>query len=107
MAENKEPNMLVATDNSPENKKPTKEVLIDYEENQTLVAFATTLEIIAKKLKEEGQFTFTQGTKHFTITPNAELEAEFKYEKKGSKHSFEIEFEWDENDVASGKMKIE
>lgn len=107
MIDEKELSMLVVTEDTPVNEKPIKEVLIDYEEKQTLVAFATTLETIARKLKEEGQFTFAQGNERFIITPNAELEAEFKYEKKGTKHSFEIEFEWDKNDAVSGKMKIE
>lgn len=107
MTDKNRPDTPVLKDGSSAKEKPLKEILIDYEEKQTLVAFATTLETIARKLKEDGQFTFTQGTERLTIVPNAELEAEFKYEKKGTKHSFEIEFEWDEQDVASGKMKIE
>lgn len=35
-------------------QKPVTEVLLDREDRQTLVEFATTLETIARKLKEKG-----------------------------------------------------
>ncbi len=89
--------------------KPVTEVLIDHEEKQTLVAFATTLETIAKKLKEDGQFHFVQGTEAIPILPTEHITAEYKYEKKGDKHSFEIELEWYEGEkiVKSQGISIE
>lgn len=87
--------------------KPVTKVLIDYEEKQSLVAFATTLETIAKKLKEDGAFHFVQGEQTIPIIPGEMVEGEFKYEVKGDKHSFEIELEWYEGVHAKQSMKIE
>lgn len=87
--------------------KPVTEVLIDHEEKQTLVAFATTLETIAKKLKEDGHFEFVQGTESIPINPPEQIVAEYKYEKKGAKHSFEIELEWQEGQKGPQSMSIQ
>ncbi|MGY3750421.1 amphi-Trp domain-containing protein [Vagococcus acidifermentans] len=87
--------------------KPLTEVLIDREDHQTLLEFATTLEKIAEKLKTEGSFTMVEGTKENVIQPSEQLEVEYKYEKKGDKHSFEIEFEWYTGEKASQTMTIE
>lgn len=86
--------------------KPVTEVLLDHEEKQSLATFATTLETIAKKLREEGQFHFFQGTESIEINPSEQIEAEYKYEKKGDKHSFEIELEWYEGEHSPKKMAI-
>ncbi|MGX7196946.1 amphi-Trp domain-containing protein [Enterococcus olivae] len=90
-----------------DSNKPVTEVLIDHEEKQTLVTFATTLETIAKKLKDEGHFNFVQGTETIAVTPTEQIVAEYKYEKKGEKHSFEIELEWYEGQKAHKTMSIE
>jgi amphi-Trp domain-containing protein len=87
--------------------KPMTEILIDYEEKQSLVAFATTLETIAKKLKEQGSFQFVQGTKAISITPSEQLKVEYSYTKKADKHSFEIEFYWSEGQKEIPSMSIE
>ncbi len=83
------------------------EVLINHEEKQSLVTFATTLEIIAKKLKEQGSFQFVQGTKAISITPSKQLTVEYGYTKKADKHSFEIEFKWSEGQKELPLMSIE
>lgn len=87
--------------------KPTKEILIDREEHQSLQEFATTLEIIAKKLKEEGTFTLVEGTKEVVVQPSEHLKVEYAYEKRGNKYSFEIEFNWKTNDQPSESFKIQ
>ncbi|MGX7181657.1 amphi-Trp domain-containing protein [Enterococcus pallens] len=87
-------------------QKPVTEVLVDREERQTLVEFATTLETIARKLKEEGAFILTEGEREILVNPSDTLKVEYSYEKKGDKHSFEIEFDWRTGDQAPGKLGI-
>ncbi|EOT26342.1 amphi-Trp domain-containing protein [Enterococcus saccharolyticus] len=87
--------------------KPLTEVLVDYEEKQSLVAFATTLETLAKKLKEQGSFQFVQGTETIPVIPSEQLKVEYKYTKKADKHSFEIEFDWIEGQKIISPMSIE
>ena len=74
--------------------KPLTEVLINHKEQQSLSDFASTLETIAKKLREEGQFVFVQGEEQVEVQPSEQVKAEFKYTKKGDKHSFEMEMDW-------------
>ena len=69
--------------------------------------FAKTLEKIAQKLREEGQFTFIQGTKQINISPNDQLKATYEYVIKGDKHSFEIQIDWLESSKGYAKMGIE
>lgn len=88
-------------------QKPVTEVLLDREDRQTLVEFATTLETIARKLKEKGAFILTEGEREIFVNPADTLKVEYSYEKKGDKHSFEIEFDWRTGDQASKKMGIQ
>lgn len=85
--------------------KPVTQVLVNHKEVQSLEQFTSMLETIAKKLKDEGKFTFIQGEKEVVIQPSDQVKAEFKYEVKGDKHSFEIEFDWSPNKEIQ-KMKI-
>lgn len=87
--------------------KPLTEVLVDYGEKQSLVAFATTLETLAKKLKEQGSFQFVQGTETISVIPSEQLKVEYKYTKKADKHPFEIEFDWIEGQKIISPMSIE
>lgn len=87
-------------------QKPVTEVLLDREERQTLLEFAATLETIARKLKEKGAFTLTEGEREIVVEPADTLKVEYSYEKKGDKHSFEIEFDWRTGDQAPNKMSI-
>ncbi|UQF71061.1 amphi-Trp domain-containing protein [Vagococcus lutrae] len=89
------------------NKRPVTQVIIDREEHQRLHEFATTLETIAKKLKEEGTFHFTEGNHTTPITPSDNLKVEYSYEIKGDKHSFEIEFDWYTGQKEQATFKIE
>lgn len=86
--------------------KPTTEVIIDFKQKQDLQEFANVLETIAQKLKQEGKFTFMQGTEEVVVEPSSMLKAEYKYTKKRDKHSFEIEFEWYEGDKGQQTMQI-
>jgi amphi-Trp domain-containing protein len=90
-----------------EEKKAASQKLVKHKEKQSVIEFATILEKMAKKLKEEGKFTFVQGTEHIEVSPASKLKVEYEYEVKGDKHEFEIEFEWTtgEDDVKS--MDIE
>lgn len=47
--------------------KPVTQVLIDYKEMQNLDQLSTMLETIAKKLRENGKFTFIQGEKEVAV----------------------------------------
>lgn len=76
--------------------KNSKVVLVDHEEKMSLVQAAEFLETVAKKLREEGTFTLTQGEKTHEVTPASSVELEIKLEKQGDKHSFEVEIEWRE-----------
>lgn len=87
--------------------KPTREVLVKHKEHQHVHEFATMLEKIAKKLKEEGKFSFVQGSEQIEIAPSEQLKAEYEYVVKGDKHEFEIEFEWYTGERATQSMKIE
>lgn len=87
--------------------KPKTQVIIKHKEQQDLQQFATMLEKIAQKLKEEGQFTFVQGTEQIVVSPSDYLKVEYEYTVKGDKHSFEIEFDWFVGDKARQKMEIE
>lgn len=77
-----------------EQTRPTKQVLIDYEERLSLEQAITLLETIVTKLKEQGKFTFKQGEAEIEIQPSGQVGTEIKYEVKGDKHSLEIELEW-------------
>lgn len=90
------------------NRTPTQ-VIIKHKEQQDVQQFATLLEKIAQKLKEEGQFTFIQGTEQITVSPTNHLKVEYEYTVKGDKHSFEIEFDWytgEKGDKTNQKMSI-
>lgn len=75
-------------------QKKLTQVLVDHKEMQSREQFATMLETIAQKLRNEGKFTFIQGEKVVEVNPSAQLQVEVKYEVKRNKHAFEIEFEW-------------
>ncbi|NCU18057.1 amphi-Trp domain-containing protein [Pallidibacillus pasinlerensis] len=81
------------------------QVLLKHKENQNLHQFVTTLETIAKRLREEQEFVFMQGNEEIVINPSDDIKVEFKYEVKGDKHSFEIEFDWYEGQ-GKKSMKI-
>jgi amphi-Trp domain-containing protein len=87
-------------------EKHVTEVLIDYEEHQRLNEFADMLESIAKKLKEDKQFTFLHNEEEIIIAPSEQVEAEYKYTIKGAKHSFEIELDWRTDDKGSQSLNI-
>lgn len=80
--------------------KPITNVVLKHKEKQSLEEFAIVLETIAKKLKERGEFTFTQGEEAISIAPGKVVKAEFQYTTKSNKHSFEIEFDWYEGEEA-------
>lgn len=88
-------------------EKPFTQVLIKHKEVQNLQDFATMLEKIAQKLKQEGKFTFIQGTEQIEVAPSNQLKVDYKYTVKGDKHEFEIEFEWSPNSKVENKMTIE
>ncbi|WP_077216031.1 amphi-Trp domain-containing protein [Bacillus kwashiorkori] len=77
-----------------EKTKPIKQVKFENEESQCVHEFATMLETIARKLKEDGKFVIAHGEDEIIVSPTNELSVELEYEVKGDKHSFEIEFEW-------------
>ncbi|WP_342534322.1 amphi-Trp domain-containing protein [Lysinibacillus sp. FSL K6-0057] len=87
--------------------KPMTEVILKHKERQSVAEFAATLETIAKKLKENGEFTFVQGTEPTVVSPSEQLKIEYSYTKKGDKHSFEIEFDWYTGTELPKKMTIE
>lgn len=86
--------------------RPVTQVLIDHKEHQSLNEFATMLEVIAKKLREEQQFVFMQGEKEVVVSPSDRVKAEYKYGVKGDKHSFEIEFDWYTGESETKTMNI-
>lgn len=90
-----------------EQNRPVTEVLIKHKEQLPLVEFATMLEKIAQKLKEEGQFHFIQGAESVLVAPSNQLKIEYEYTKKGDKHSFEIEFDWYEGVQTLTKATID
>jgi len=87
--------------------KPMTEVILKHKERQSIAEFAATLETIAKKLKENGEFTFVQDTEPTVVNPSEQLKIEYSYTKKGDKHSFEIEFDWYTGTETPKKMTIE
>ncbi|WP_332649059.1 amphi-Trp domain-containing protein [Lysinibacillus sp. 54212] len=90
-----------------EQSKVATQVLVKHKEQQTVYEFATTLEIIAQKLKENGQFTFVQGTEQVEISPSDQVKIEYEYTVKGDKHSFEIEFDWYTGEREPKRMGIQ
>ena len=78
--------------------KPEKVRVVDRKEHVSLGEFADTLELIAKKLREDGSFNLIEGTKETLITPGNKLEVEYSYTTRGDKHEFEIEFEWNDGE---------
>ncbi|MGX7014543.1 amphi-Trp domain-containing protein [Vagococcus silagei] len=90
---------------SNEQKTLTK-VIIDREEKQSLLEFATVLETIASRIRKDQSFIFTEGDKQTVITPTDPLKVEYKYEIKGDKHSFEIEFDWYEGQSKNESFSI-
>lgn len=64
------------------------------------------LEKITQRLKMDGHFTLTDGSVEHVISPSDQLKVELSYEKKGDKHSFEIEFDWYEGINNEGMFKI-
>lgn len=74
--------------------KPVTEVLIKHKEHQNVIAFATMLAAIAKKLKENGEFTFVQGSEQTIVQPAQQLKIEYSYTKKGDKGASKKSF-WD------------
>ena len=87
--------------------KPLTEVILKHKEHQGVEEFAVTLEKIAQKLREDGKFTFIQGSKQIHISPNDQLKVTYEYVIKGDKHSFEIQFDWLEGSKGYEKMGIE
>lgn len=87
--------------------KPVTEVILKHKEYQQVEQFALTLEKIAQKLREEGQFTFRKGEELIQVIPSDDLKVSYEYTKKAGKHSFEIEFDWVEGAPKYSKMDIE
>ncbi|MGM9926794.1 MAG: amphi-Trp domain-containing protein [Bacillus sp. (in: firmicutes)] len=81
-------------------------VLVDYEEKQTVGELAELLESIAQKLKNQGTFAFVQNDNETIVQPNERVKTEVKYTQKGAKHSIEIEFDWIEGAKAPSKIEI-
>jgi amphi-Trp domain-containing protein len=90
-----------------EEKQATTQKLIDHKEKQSVIEFATMLEKMAKKLKEDGKFTFVQGTERIEVSPINQLKVEYEYEVKGDKHEFEMEIEWNAGENTVKTMNIE
>lgn len=90
-----------------EQTKPITQLLLKHKEHQSTYEFATMLEKIAQKLKEDGQFTFVQGNEQIEVQPSERLKIEYKYTLKGDKHSFEIEFDWTTGNKGPKSMTIE
>lgn len=88
------------------NQKLTTNVLIKHKETTNVHEFATVLETIAKKLRDEGQFFFMQGDEEVNVKPSDNVKVEYEYTTKGDKHSFEIEFDWIEGDAGPKSMGI-
>ncbi|WP_096202482.1 amphi-Trp domain-containing protein [Bacillus sp. FJAT-45350] len=81
--------------------------LIKYKEKQSIEELANFLETIAKKLKENKEFTLVQNGEEVTVQPSAMVKTEIEYTQKGDKHSFEFEFDWVEGEARNdGKMEI-
>ena len=78
--------------------KIEKTVLFDRKTYQTLEEFADSLELIAKRLREDKTVTFKEGEKATIIAPSENVKAEFKYELRAKRHKFEIELKWDEDE---------
>ena len=76
--------------------KPDKIVHLERKSNLSLTEFATQLEVLASKLKDEGAVTFKEGDQETFVSPSRNVTAEFKYVTKGTKHEFEIELKWRE-----------
>lgn len=81
--------------------KPDKITHLDRKEYQTLMAFASDLERIAKRLKEDASVAFREGNTETTIKPSSSVKVEYKYQTQASKHKFEIELKWDEDEKES------
>ena len=79
-------------------KKSAKVILVDHEEKMSLANAAEFLETLAKKLREDGTFTLTQGGQNHGVTPASTVELEIKLEKEHDKYSFEVELEWRDGD---------
>lgn len=90
-----------------EGAKPTAQVLMKHKEHQTVQEFASMLEKIAQKLREDGKFTFVQGTEAIEVIPAQQLKVDYKYTVKGDQHEFEIEFKWYTGERTLMKMTIE
>ncbi|WP_100403548.1 amphi-Trp domain-containing protein [Bacillus sp. FJAT-42315] len=86
--------------------KPVTKVLIKHKEPQNLHEFASMLETIAKKLKEDQQFVFLQGNEEIEVKPDNTVKVEYQYTTKGDKHSFEIEFDWYVGEKATKTISI-
>lgn len=78
--------------------KPDKITLLDRKERQSLLDFASSLETIATRLKQDASVTFKEGEKDTVINPSTRVKAEYKYVKQGSKHKFEIELKWNDEE---------
>lgn len=79
-------------------QKSQKITLLDRKTYQSREEFAESLELIAKRLKEDKTVTFKEGDKETIIAPNSNVKAEYKYEKRDGRHKFEIELKWDEEE---------
>ncbi|WP_019241405.1 MULTISPECIES: amphi-Trp domain-containing protein [Bacillus] len=83
-----------------------KNIIIDHKEKQSVEELANMLEMIAQKLKQQAKFTFVRNEKEIEVCPKGTVKTEIKYTNKGSKHSFEIEFDWDEATIEKSKLEI-
>ncbi|GGK31510.1 hypothetical protein GCM10010965_25400 [Caldalkalibacillus thermarum] len=85
--------------------RPRTEVLAKSEEHQSLHQLADLLETIAAKLKSSGTFTLVQNGEEIPVQLPDSVKTELEYTKKGTKHKFEIEVEWDAAKTG-GKVEI-
>ena len=60
------------------------EVILKHKERQSVAEFAATLETIAEKLKENGEFTFVQGIEPTVVSPSEQLKIEYSYTKRAT-----------------------
>lgn len=75
-------------------KRVPKEVLVDFEQKMSLTNAADYFQMIATRLKEDGQFSLTFNGQEVVIKPSSTVEFEIKVEKENGKQKFEVELEW-------------
>lgn len=73
---------------------------IKQEDHRSLLEFADMLEKMASRIKKENKIIFSKGNKKIVIQPSQWIKVEMEYEVKGDRYSFEIELEWENDEIA-------